>query len=94
MYKCWCEVGDKKESFSNITEYENLEDEDQNNNLLKWINRTPFDDSDCKECRLLPICMGGCPKMGHKDANGKSCDLWKYNIENMIKCTYNYYTNE
>lgn len=94
MYKCWCDVGNKHEVFANIEEYDNIQNEEQNENFLKWINKTPFEDVECKKCKLLPICMGGCLKIGEQEEKKKSCDLWKYNIKNMMTCTYNYYVNE
>ena len=94
MYKCWCDVGNKHDSFSNIEEYDEMQNEEQNENFLKWVNKTPFDDLECKKCKLLPICMGGCPKMAEQEQKKKSCDLWKYNIKNMMTCTYNYYSND
>lgn len=91
LYKCWCDVGNIEEAFGTIFDYDinsALE-----SNYLKWINSNPFTDKECLECKLLPICMGGCPKIGQQSLKGKNCDLWKYNIEDMIKCTYNYYCN-
>lgn len=28
--------------------------------LAKWLSKNPFDFAECKECKILPICMGGC----------------------------------
>jgi len=28
--------------------------------LSKWLSKNPFDFSECKKCKILPICMGGC----------------------------------
>ncbi len=28
--------------------------------LLNWVNIDPFSDPECLNCKLLPICMGGC----------------------------------
>lgn len=78
--KCWdCDtmhVGDVHEGIGQNKEYEN--------NLAKWLTRNPFEDDECKKCRVLPICMGGCPYFAivHKK---KKCLKWKSDIENAIK---------
>ncbi len=33
----------------------------KNNYLEKWSRNNPFNDEDCKSCKMLPICFGGCP---------------------------------
>ncbi len=29
--------------------------------LVQWLSINPFEDEECLKCKLLPICMGGCP---------------------------------
>jgi uncharacterized protein len=36
--------------------------DEQLSNYCKWINVNPFDDEECRHCRLLPVCKGGCRK--------------------------------
>jgi uncharacterized protein len=31
------------------------------NHLEKWSRNNPFNDDECKECKMLPLCWGGCP---------------------------------
>lgn len=56
----------------------------EKHNMSFWLNNSPFKDDECKECKILPICMGGCPylkvKLGHK-----ICLKWKNDIETVIK---------
>lgn len=56
IYKCHESICNKKYIVSNISEY---------NNILRQNHKvfpSPYTDSFCKKCRLLPICKGGCPK--------------------------------
>ncbi|USS39896.1 SPASM domain-containing protein [Thermococcus aggregans] len=44
-------------------------------------SRDPTEYEECRKCKLLPVCMGGCPmesirKNGHP--NGPGCDINKY----------------
>lgn len=57
LYKCWNEVGQRKQSIGSvvdgITNYERY---------LKWMSFDPTDYHDCRECGILPICnAGNCP---------------------------------
>jgi len=29
--------------------------------LSKWLSIDPFEDEVCRNCKFLPLCMGGCP---------------------------------
>jgi uncharacterized protein len=35
-------------------------------NLLKWLGWDPFEIAECRDCKVLPLCMGGC---SHKIMN-------------------------
>lgn len=56
LYKCWDDIGDTKEKVGNINEPIHY-----NKNLVKWLNYNCQTDNNCKTCKVLPICMGGCP---------------------------------
>lgn len=85
MYKCWNEVGNYKSSVGNISDgsYDLT-----NFRNAKWVERNPIDYDDCRNCALLPVCMGGCP---HNDVilkNKNKCDMIKYNNRDIM---LNYY---
>lgn len=86
LYKCWNEVGNTERSIGNITD---SEFDITNWKNGKWITRNPFENETCKKCNLLPICMGGCPH--HDTVLGKkaTCDLIKYNIQDVMLKYYN-----
>ncbi|MGP1455030.1 MAG: SPASM domain-containing protein [Treponema sp.] len=39
------------------------------NKILKWYSKSPFNDKKCRACKKLPICFGGCPL--YFSVNGK-----------------------
>jgi len=56
LYKCWSDIGNDSVRFGNIKTGEwNVQNE------IIYIKDKPMDRDICRECRLLPICLGGCP---------------------------------
>lgn len=86
LYKCWNHVGRTNTSCGNLQEAEN---QGINNNYLKWILRNPVEDKKCKECKYLPICVGGCPDIVfEKKDNSPACDIIKYNLDEVLRFYY------
>ncbi|MGV8155254.1 MAG: radical SAM protein, partial [Alkaliphilus sp.] len=64
IYKCWEDVGIIEREVGNL-----LDDEDTSllkqskyiNNTHNYVMYDPTEDEMCKECKMLPICLGGCP---------------------------------
>ncbi len=58
LYDCWNDVGNQSKIIGEIGQ--------RISNLklhLKYIaDASQFDDADCLECKLLPVCNGGCPR--------------------------------
>jgi uncharacterized protein len=55
-------------------------------NALIWRERDPFE-LECYDCRLLPICMGGCPYLSMKSST-LHCHPWKYNLDEALAFYY------
>ncbi|MBT2288072.1 SPASM domain-containing protein [Paenibacillus albidus] len=81
LYNCWAEIGDISKSFGNLVDY-NFE----GNTLLKlnYMLYQPQQNENCKECKHLPLCMGGCPFERINNV-GDNCTAIKYNLEKKIK---------
>jgi len=47
--------------------------------LSDWILYDPFQDVNCHECKVLPICKGGCP-WARMSGRSSSCSDYKSNI--------------
>lgn len=60
LYKCWCDLGNESKSFSNIKDYD-IHD-DLHMKERSYMSYDPFLYSKCVDCRLMPLCMGGCPR--------------------------------
>ncbi|MGP8321664.1 MAG: radical SAM protein, partial [Methanosarcinaceae archaeon] len=84
---CWATVGNDSYKIGSL-EKDGLV---YNNNYTKWLGWTPFR-SNCNNCEVLPICMGGCPyKTIYKDdvidGENNICVWWKYNLGSMLDIT-------
>lgn len=51
-----------------------------NQNFCNWLLSNPLDNQNCRECKMLPICMGGCPtvmrRYPHVQDSG-TCTFWR-----------------
>lgn len=81
LYPCWVEVGDEKAVIGSIFEekYEN----GLNSNELSYFLWSPFDYKKCLNCKVLPICMGGCTHCA-KQTEKPDCQMWKYNLKGIL----------
>ncbi len=81
--KCWdCEATPVGDVFRGIAH-----DGKTEQNLSKWILHDPFADSECRNCKILPVCFGGCPYFSI-ERKEKMCLKWRFDIENVIRKKY------
>ena len=84
LYKCWNDVGKEDRV------YGYLDGRITNEPLLfRYLAASdPFDDEQCKECILLPVCGGGCPyeriKRDYEDNKINVCPLIKGNLKTYL----------
>ena len=74
-YKCISQVGEKEHSIGNI----NAEFDEKSHERYN-----AFSFEDCRSCKYLPICRGGCLYRKAKIDNSE-CEIWKYCTEELIK---------
>jgi possible arylsulfatase regulator len=71
LYKCWNDVSDPDKIIGSIM------DDDRRNytTLMSYMNElNPFDDK-CKDCKIFPICDGGCGNLRYRNIHeGASFD--------------------
>ncbi len=83
LYKCWHDISNPKMSIGNIKDLDDVSD----HNIMtqvKYMLFNPFQITECKECNVLPLCMGGCPNV----LNKVSCQNWKYSLIETLKQKY------
>lgn len=83
LYKCWSDIGIIERRVSVL----DGNDADVNSTLLNdYMLYDPTEDEKCKDCKYLPLCMGGCPH--NRMENLKICAQYRYNLdEYLVECT-------
>lgn len=84
LYRCFVELGHMDCHYGNILN-ENLKSNvNWHMNNIKYLACSPFDKQECANCKVLPLCLGGCRyytlKTGKPD-----CSVWKYKLTEAIK---------
>jgi uncharacterized protein len=79
MYKCLTDIGISERSVGNLADGTTI----NNDIFLYYMLFDPMTDPTCTECKLLPLCMGGCPA---KKLNGDTdvCSRYKYVLDNYL----------
>ena len=58
--------------------------------VLTWLRWSPFENTTCRDCKLLPACAGSCahkflnPEQTSGEAASLPCPSWKYNINERL----------
>jgi uncharacterized protein len=83
LYRCWNHVGDVGRAMGNIKDPIDL----QHSNFTRLFYFDPFDDERCKNCDILPLCMGGCPaqRADRGLAGDRICQSWRHNLTPMLE---------
>ncbi len=87
LHACWNTVGEQDKQTGTLTE----SGIQARPSLPRWLAWTPFR-SQCEDCEVLPLCMGGCPyktlfPSQLTKAEHNTCTWWKYNIKPMLDIT-------
>ena len=91
LYKCWHDIGNSSKIVGNILgKNKNItEIQKQFSVMSEYQLWNPFKFEKCKECNLLPVCMGGCPSAGIRSYE-PDCIFWTYNLIESLKLTVKY----
>jgi uncharacterized protein len=84
LYKCENDIGVTAKSIGNIRNLKSLANYRSSGKDSSYVNWEPFEFGKCKDCKLLPLCMGGCPYIGLKKSSPE-CDVVKFNLDYYLK---------
>lgn len=74
LFKCWNSVGRGDESIGHVASYTAAPN--------RWLQFDPTEDLECRDCKFLPICLGGCPDVRFESKGGrKECCSEKFVIQ-------------
>jgi len=80
LYKCWENVGDRREVIGHVRDYER-----QNSRVRRWLAYDPFSDDECRNCIALPVCMGGCAHHAMDEIQHENrCDSFRHNYRERL----------
>ena len=79
LYKCWEDIGLDEYKVGNIVTEKMI----NQNTFYNYILYDVTKDMNCKTCKYLPLCMGGCPKE-RVISTEERCNKVKYMLENQI----------
>jgi uncharacterized protein len=84
LHKCWNTIGDPAEIVGHVGESVKM-----NPRHSQWLSVSPFKFDHCRNCRMLPICAGGCPYglVVRAEAEPR-CERWKHNLLEMLHLKY------
>lgn len=85
LFKCWEELSvDHSHAVGSLFDAEPTGT--QLETLHSYMGWDPFERSGCRECEVLPVCMGGCPRhaIQQTDQTKGACCSWKYNLREML----------
>ena len=83
LYKCWNTIGNEKEVIGTLDQPQSYSP-----SFFRWLSWDPYDFEQCMQCTIFPICKGGCPYKGFEGDRTPHCDIWKYNLIEMLKLFY------
>ena len=81
LFKCWAQASQGAQQSAGSVADDGLGEamrQAQQKNLERFLAWDPLADTACRECRVLPICMGGCPYLHLNGIAGAGCSTWRY----------------
>ena len=90
IYRCWENISHGAEmSIGSVFAPESFDDQ-QKKNVEAYRAWDPFTMNACRNCNILPICMGGCPALSLQRHEGKSgrCIPTKYHLGDFVALRY------
>ena len=86
LQKCYDDLGHAQTHGIGYIDESGEEVVDKQANLLNWISWDPFEFEECRSCKVLPMCMGGCSYhvIRNKEGIGPGCLKLRYNLDEII----------
>lgn len=82
--RCWASAGKSEEAEGHIDEFTDL-GIGSGPSESRWLGYTPLAYKECKNCKVLPLCMGGCsyPRL-FREAKSPPCEAIKRQISGFV----------
>ena len=83
VYKCWNDIGGKSYSIGTVNEL-CANDLAEAFESSQWGKHNQLNAPACRECRILPVCAGGCPREAVHFGKTPECECCKYILDDML----------
>ena len=78
LYKCWRDLGNSLKCTGSLVGDDNIGE----HLFLDYMLFDPMSDSECSQCDVLPLCMGGCPCK--RVTNTEKCSVHKFVLDGFL----------
>lgn len=87
LQKCYDDLGRAETEGIGYIDKDGNEVVDKHANLLEWLSWDPFDHQECIECKVLPLCMGGCSyhTIRNGEEIGSGCLKLRHNLNEIVE---------
>jgi uncharacterized protein len=87
LFKCWAQASlGVEHSIGSV--FDDQVTPKQAANLHGFLDWDPLSNQECHECRVLPICMGGCPYLRLHGPAGANCSPWRHFLLDTLALRY------
>jgi len=86
LFKCWAELGNNGHVVGHLLKPETW----KQLSPTRLTERDPFDDTECRSCVVLPLCMGCCPliRQNNRELQRKVCPPFKHNYPEILRLQF------
>jgi uncharacterized protein len=86
LLKCYTDLGTADRNGIGYISEDGVEMFDKKANLVRWLGWDPFEIQECRDCDVLPLCMGGCSyaRVRHGPGAELGCLTMRYNKSEVI----------
>lgn len=80
MYQCWEDFGNHELCIGHIND-DVIHNEDY---IDSYMSFDPTTHEKCSTCTVMPLCMGGCPKLRLMHKGTPQCGVYKFNLREQV----------
>lgn len=87
LLKCYEDLGSADRYGIGYLDEEGVEQLTLPRNHLAWLSWDPFEHEECLDCKVLPLCMGGCSYQMVRNGLGigPGCLKLRYNVDDIVR---------
>ena len=87
VYKCWNDIGIEAYSIGDVDSL-TADDLASEFECSGWGNYSQMNYKSCRECKVLPVCAGGCPRKAVHFGGSNECEYYRYILDDLLRLNY------